>query len=129
MNLVENEVIKEDRGYKTKYKVLTPPIEVLEKWRKTLFGVYGINISITTVLSAYYMEVGFLIGRHLDYSIAFYDDKNNWSDISDTTIREAMLANCSIIETGLPTPKNGDSDEYKAYYKEQSKGTPFENRV
>jgi hypothetical protein len=92
-----------------------PPIEVLEQWAQYLKQSDN-EFDSDTLLKAYYFDVGFILGRQIDYRLDYLNDDNTFKTLLSTSVRQNLLNAISIITKGIRCPINGDTDSFKTAY-------------
>ncbi len=92
-----------------------PSDKVLKQWAKYLKHS-DIEFDIDILLKAYYFDVGFIIGRQIDYKTDYLNLDNSFKTLLPTPVRENLLNAISIIKKGVRCPVNGDSESFKTAY-------------
>ena len=96
-------------------KIPQPSKEVLETWRQYL-QCPDIEIDNELLLKAYYFDIGFIIGRQIDFRTDYLNEDNTFKTLLPTPVRQNLINAISIIKNGIRYPIFGDSDNFKIVY-------------
>ena len=96
-------------------KIPQPSKEILETWQQYL-QCPDIEFDNELLLKAYYFDVGFILGRQIDFKTDYLNEDNTFKTLLPTPVRQNLINAISIIKNGIRYPIFGDTDNFKIVY-------------